>query len=164
MNTPTDSTSSPPPANKRRAMEQGLRRDQLIGSETIELGNGEQWTIPSMDVFPLSLRFDESDDGSIRASETLDAEMLQLAADVRRVFDEIYEASQEQKRDPDAETDGSDFMFAAGVVFRLLAVNYKITPDLVNLTGLIQTTHVVPAILAAYGQKKTVTVSPTSSI
>lgn len=160
MNTPTDSTSpSPaqPPANRarRRPMEKELRRSEQVGDEWVELGNGERWRVPSLDVFPLTLQFEETDDGGIEASETIDPETLQLAADVRRVFDEIYEASQEQKRDPDAEPSGGDFMFAASVVYRLLAINYNLTPDLVNLTGLIQVSHVVPVILAAYGQKKT---------
>lgn len=145
-------------------MERELRRPEQVGDEFIELGNGERWRIPSLDVFPLTLNFEENDDGEIEASETLDAATLQLAADVRRVFDEIYEASQEQKRDPDAEPSGGDFMFAASVVYRLLAMNYKLTPDLVNMTGLIQTSHVVPVILAAYGQKKKAIGSQTSSI
>ena len=164
MSTPQDST--PPaslPVNSRRRMEQELRRPEQVGDEWVELGNGERWRVPSLDVFPLTLHFAETDDGKIEASETLDAATLQLAADVRRVFDEIYEASQELKRDSDAEPSGGDFMFAASVVYRLLATNYKLTPDLVNMTGLIQTSHVVPVILAAYGQKKKATESATSS-
>lgn len=163
MNTPTDSTSPTPARNKRRAMEKSLRRDNLVGDERVKLGNGELWMVPALPLFPLTMQFRETDAGGIEAFDAIDPDVVDLAVDVEKVFNEIYEASKEIDANPDAEPSGDDFGFAAAVAYRLLAVNYKLTPDLVNLTGLIQTTHVVPVILAAYGQKKTAIQSLESS-
>lgn len=129
-------------------LEAQLRKPEMIAGESVLLGNGERWTIPCVPFLPKAVLFTPGEDGAVAFSEkTTHPKYLKMCEALVSLLDDVYaqgEASIIEMPAKSYET-----------AYQLLAINYNITPDVVNACGLFTETNILPLLVAALGQKKT---------
>lgn len=112
-----------------------LAKSGMFPGQRITLGDGRSWQMPSVP------RFDRTfliQDGDFKAS--IDPAVAWVHAEARRWHELAQQA--------DTRHDAVD---AVRTVYRVLCLNYRLTPELVNALGLFNSSNVQDCLLAMIG-------------